>query len=54
MQPGFDCNEPSLFYLDTIREGYRAAGFDQAVLDKALMETRQEIGNKPQWDLQFH
>lgn len=54
MQPGFDCNEPSLFYLDTIREGHRAAGFDQAVLDKALMETRQEIGNKPQWDLQFH
>lgn len=54
MLPGFDCNEPSLFYLDTIREGYRAAGFDQTVLDKALMETRQEIGNKPQWDLQFH
>ena len=54
MQPGFDYNEPSLFYLDTIREGYRAAGFDQTVLDKALMETRQEIGNKPQWDLQFH
>jgi hypothetical protein len=43
MQPGFDCNEPSLFYLDTIREGYRAAGFDQTVLDKALMETRQEM-----------
>ena len=50
MQPGFDCNEPSIFYLDTIREGYRAAGFDQAVLDKALMETRQEMGqNTESW-----
>lgn len=43
MQPGFDCNEPSPFYLDTIREGYRAVGFDQAVLERALEETRQEM-----------
>lgn len=43
MQPGFDCNEPSPFYLDTIREGYWAAGFDQAVLERALEETRQEM-----------
>ena len=50
MQPEFDCNEPSPFYLDTIREGYRAAGFNQAVLDKALMETRQEMGqNTESW-----
>lgn len=50
MQPGFDRNEPSPFYLDTIREGYRSAGFDQAVLDKALMETRQEMGqNTESW-----
>ena len=50
MQPGFDFNEPSLFYLDTIREGYRAAGFDQAVLDKALEDSRQEMGqNTESW-----
>ena len=46
MKQGFDRNEPSPFYLDTIREGYQAAGFDQAVLDKALEETRQEMGQK--------
>lgn len=46
MQPGFDCNEPSPFYLDTIREGYQAAGFDQAVLDQALEDTRQEMGQR--------
>lgn len=50
MQPGFDCNEPSHFYLDTIREGYRAAGFDQAVLDKALEDSWQEMGqNTESW-----
>ena len=47
MQPGFDCNEPSPFYLDTIREGYRAVGFDQAVLERALEETRQEMHPTP-------
>ena len=46
MQPGFDLNKPSPSYLHTIREGYRAAGFDQAVLDQALEETRQEMGQK--------
>ena len=43
MQPGFACNEPSRSYLHTIREGYRAVGFDQAVLERALEETRQEM-----------
>ena len=46
MQPGFACNKPSPSYLHTIREGYQAAGFDQAVLDQALEETRQEMGQK--------
>ena len=46
MQPGFACNEPSPFYLDTIRVGYQAARFDPAVLDQALEETRQEMGQK--------
>lgn len=46
MQPGFDLNKPSPSYLHTIREGYQAAGFDQAILDQALEETRQEMGQK--------
>lgn len=46
MQPGFDLNKPSPSYLHTIREGYRASGFDQAILDTALEETRQEMGQK--------
>ena len=46
MQPGFDLNKPSPSYLHTIREGYQAAGFDQAVLDQALEDTRQEMGQK--------
>ena len=53
MQPGFACNEPSPFYLDTIRVGYQAAGFDPAVLDQALEETRQEMGEEQQWNQQF-
>ena len=46
MQPGFDLNKPSPSYLHTIREGYQAAGFDQAVLDQALEDTRQEMGQR--------
>ena len=41
MQPGFACNDPSRSYLHTIREGYQAAGFDQA-----LEDTRQEMGQR--------
>ena len=44
MQPGFACNKPSPSYLHTIREWYQAAGFDQAVLDQALEDTRQGDG----------
>ena len=53
MQPGFDLNKPSPSYLHTIREGYRAAGFDQAVLDQALEDTRQEMGEGQQWSQQL-
>ena len=53
MQPEFDLNKPSSSYLHTIREGYQAAGFDQAVLDQALEETRQEMGDEQQWSQQF-
>lgn len=53
MQPGFDLNKPSPSYLHTIREGYRAAGFDQAILDTALEETRQEMAEGQQWGQQL-
>ena len=53
MQPGFACNDPSRSYLHTIREGYQAAGFDQAVLDQALEETRQEMAEGQQWGQQL-
>lgn len=53
MQPGFDLNKPSPSYLHTIREGYQAAGFDQAVLDQALEDTRQEMAEGQQWGQQF-
>ena len=46
MQPGFACNNPSSVYLHTVRDGYQAAGFDQAVLDQALEDTRQEMGQR--------
>ena len=53
MQPGFDLNKPSPSYLHTIREGYQAAGFDQAVLDQALEDTRQEMAEGQQWGQQL-
>lgn len=53
MQPGFDLNKPSPSYLHTIREGYQAAGFDQAVLDQALEGTRQEMAEGQQWGQQL-
>lgn len=53
MQPGFDLNNPSPSYLHTIREGYQAAGFDQAVLDQALEDTRQEMAEGQQWGQQL-
>ena len=53
MQPGFDLNKPSPSYLHTIWEGYQAAGFDQAILDQALVETRQEMVEGQQWGQQF-
>ena len=53
MQPGFACNNPSSVYLHTVRDGYKSAGFDQAILDQALVETRQEMVEGQQWGQQF-
>ena len=53
MQPGFDLTKPSPADLHTIREGYQAAGFDQAVLDQALEDTRQEMAEGQQWGQQL-
>lgn len=36
MGPGFAYGAPSESYLNCIREGYASAGFDTAVLDKAV------------------
>ena len=53
MQPGFACNNPSSVYLHTVRDGYQAVGFDQAILDQALVETRQEMVEGQQWGQQL-
>ena len=53
MQPGFACNNPSSVYLHTVRDGYQAAGFDQVILDQALVETRQEMVEGQQWGQQL-
>ena len=51
--PGVDLNTPSLASLHSIREGYQAASFDQAVLDQALEDTRQEMAEGQQWGQQL-
>ena len=37
---------PSLYYYNTIAEGYRNFGFDKMILDKFVEETLREIENK--------
>ena len=34
---------PSPYYVDVCREGYRAFDFDEAALEKALLDTRKEM-----------
>ena len=41
MNDGYDLNMPDSHYLHSIREGYRSAGFDEAVLDAAVDFSRQ-------------
>ncbi len=37
MNEGYALGEPSSYYLDVIREGYNAAGFDDNILDEAVL-----------------
>ena len=43
MNDGYDLGKPSGIYLQTIREGYRSAGFDEAVLDNAVAVSISEL-----------
>ncbi len=48
MQPGLDAVRPSRHYLDIIREGYVAAGFDAAILDAAVKRTDEVMEEEAQ------
>lgn len=37
--------EPAPSYMETCRQGYADFGFDQAILDRALEQTREQIKN---------
>jgi hypothetical protein len=41
MTPGHRMGYPSDYYYNTIREGYETAGFDTAVLERAIDYTEQ-------------
>lgn len=41
-----DIARPSLYYYNTIAEGYRNFGFDKMILDKFVEATLREIENK--------
>lgn len=47
MNPGYIYGAPDESYLDGIKEGYVAAGFDPAVLDEAVAYSREHL-------LEFH
>jgi hypothetical protein len=40
-------NLPSKSYLETVREGYRAAGFDESFIDDALAISEKAIKKYP-------
>lgn len=42
MNGGYDLGSPFAGYLDTIRDGYHSAGFDEAVLDLAVARSVPE------------
>lgn len=43
MTPGHELGRPSAFYLNTIRDGYKTAGFDTAHLDEFLQNTLERM-----------
>ena len=48
MTPGHRLGYPSDYYYNTIREGYKTAGFDPAVLERAVEYTEQLMGCEPE------
>ncbi|WP_166083240.1 gamma-glutamylcyclotransferase family protein [Erysipelothrix anatis] len=48
MTPGHRLGYPSDFYYNTIREGYKTAGFDTAILEQALDYTEQLMESGPE------
>lgn len=43
MTPGHELGRPSEFYLNTIRDGYKTAGFDTAALEVFLQNTLERM-----------
>lgn len=53
---GHDLGRPSYGYLNAIREGYESAGFDTAVLERAVEQStpeQQEDMDTPQLDIDW-
>lgn len=48
MTPGHRLGYPSEYYYNTIREGYKTAGFDTAVLEQAVDYTEQLMESEPE------
>jgi gamma-glutamylcyclotransferase (GGCT)/AIG2-like uncharacterized protein YtfP len=48
MTPGHRLGYPSDFYYNTIREGYKTAGFDTSVLEQAVDYTEQLMESEPE------
>lgn len=48
MTPGHRLGYPSDYYYNTIREGYKTAGFDTAVLEQAVDYTEQLMESEPE------
>lgn len=48
MTPGHRLGYPSDYYYNTIREGYKTAGFDTAILEQAIDYTEQLMESEPE------
>ena len=52
MTEGLLLGIPSDSYLNTIEEGYETAGFDTAVLEKALLRTKEKMESEQMNDIE--
>lgn len=48
MTPGHTIGMPSQYYYDVIKEGYKSAGIDTAILDNAVEHTVQMMDSEPE------